>query len=103
MAKEYVEERNGGLYGAGTRVSLDSVVYCFRQGQSPETIQDEFPSLTLTQVYGMVTYYLENQADVDAYLARQKNRFDAERAAAPPLPEELRKKLAVAREQMRVS
>jgi len=26
MAKEYVEERNGGYYIAGTRISLDSIV-----------------------------------------------------------------------------
>lgn len=27
MAKEYIEQRNGGYYILGTRVSLDSVVY----------------------------------------------------------------------------
>ena len=35
MAKEYVEERNGGLYVAGTRVSLDSIVQCFNDGFPP--------------------------------------------------------------------
>jgi hypothetical protein len=32
MAKEYVEQRNGGYYILGTRVSLDSVVYAFLRG-----------------------------------------------------------------------
>ncbi len=27
MAKEYVEKRDGGYYIAGTRVSLDSIVF----------------------------------------------------------------------------
>jgi len=32
MAKEYVEERDGGYYLAGTRISLDSIVQCFNEG-----------------------------------------------------------------------
>ena len=34
----YIEARYGGLYVAGTRVSLDSVVIRFQQGASPEKI-----------------------------------------------------------------
>jgi hypothetical protein len=29
MAKEYIEQRNGGYFVKDTRVSLDSVVYAF--------------------------------------------------------------------------
>jgi hypothetical protein len=32
---EYIEQRNGGFYVAGTRLSLDSIVYSFRDGDSP--------------------------------------------------------------------
>jgi hypothetical protein len=35
MAREYMEERNGGYYVAGTGVSLDSVVPGFADGLSP--------------------------------------------------------------------
>ncbi len=101
MAKEYVEERNGGLYLAGTRVSLDSMVQCFNDGLSPETILGEFETLTLAQVYGAITYYLENQAVVDAYRLRQQQRFEAARRAAEPLPESLRERLNAAREHLR--
>ena len=45
MHSEYIEERHGGYYLAGTRISLDSVVYSFNEGQSPEAIQEDFPSL----------------------------------------------------------
>ncbi len=38
MHSEYVEQRNGGYYVAGTRISLDSVVYAFNRGDSPERI-----------------------------------------------------------------
>jgi uncharacterized protein (DUF433 family) len=64
MAKEYVEERDGGYYVAGTRVSLDSIVQCFNEGLSPEAILEEFDTLTLAQVFGAITLYLENQASM---------------------------------------
>jgi len=35
MDKTYVEERDGGYFVAGERVSLDSLVYAFRRGASP--------------------------------------------------------------------
>ena len=40
---------------AGTRVSLDSVVYAFLGGHTAESIAQSFPVLTLEQVYGAIT------------------------------------------------
>ncbi|MGH1394873.1 MAG: DUF433 domain-containing protein [Trichormus sp.] len=51
-AKSYVEYRNNTYWVEGTRISLDSVVYAFRGGLSPESIVQSFPLLTLEQVYG---------------------------------------------------
>lgn len=100
MAKTYVEERNQGYYLAGTRVSLDSIVECFNEGLSPEAIAGEFDTLTLAQVYGAITYYLENQPAIDSYRLRQKQRFAQLRSAAQPLAEELRERLQTARESL---
>ena len=78
MAHEYVEQHDGGYWVAGSRISLDSVVYAFLEGLAPETIVAEcFPVLTLEQVYGAITYYLAHRAEVDAYLKAS----DAEEAA----------------------
>src|SRR5437660_2828264 len=63
---EYIEQRNGGFYVAGTRVSLDSIVYSFRAGDSPETIRQNFSSLTLEQVYGAIAFYLAHEQEIDA-------------------------------------
>ncbi len=60
-ASPYIEERNGGLYVVGTRVSLDSVLIDFRQRASPEKIVQAFSTLKLSQVYGAIAYYLENE------------------------------------------
>jgi uncharacterized protein (DUF433 family) len=54
-----------------TRVMMDSVVAAFQQGHSPETIQQEYPALTLEEVYGALAYYLANRDEVDRYLTRQ--------------------------------
>ncbi len=72
---------DGGYWVKGTRVSLDSVVYRFLEGLSPESIQaDCFPALTLEQVYGAITYYLHNRAGVDAYLRAADADYEQFRA-----------------------
>jgi len=81
---EYVEQRNGGFYGAGTRVSLDSIVYSFKAGDSPETIRQNFSSLTLEQVYGAITFYLAHEQDIDANIAQGETNVDR---SVPPLSE----------------
>jgi uncharacterized protein (DUF433 family) len=76
MKSEYIEERNGGYYVAGTRISLDSVVYSFERGMSPEAIQQSFPALRLPQVYGAIAFYLEHQPEVREYLDNEERRID---------------------------
>src|SRR6266511_3290705 len=65
----YVEQRDESYWVEGTRVSLDSVVYAFWNGQTPESIVQSFPTLTLEQVYGAVAFYLAHRDEVDRYLA----------------------------------
>ncbi|NEQ63242.1 MAG: DUF433 domain-containing protein [Moorea sp. SIO4A1] len=76
-AKTYVEYRDHGYWIAGTRISLDSVVYNFRNGLSPESIVQSFPLLTLEQVYGAIAFYLANRDQIDTYLALEEEEFDA--------------------------
>lgn len=73
MDKQYIETRDGSYWIAETRVSLDSIVYAFLDGFSPEAIATEcFPTLTLEQVYGTITYYLAHRQEIDAYLEREE-------------------------------
>src|ERR1700720_1311077 len=99
MAKEYIEQREGNYYVAGTRISLDSIVHAFRRGESPEAICQNFELLGLEEVYGAIAYYLANQADVDAYLLRQSGKWDEGERASEPLPANLREKLLRARDE----
>lgn len=75
----YIEQHKDGAYRVrATRISLDSIVYRFLEGLSPESIQaDCFPNLTLEQVYGAITFYLANRAEVDAYLQEADKEFEA--------------------------
>lgn len=70
MEKNYIEQRDNAYWVAGTRISLDSIVYAFRRGMAPESIQRAFPLLTLEEVYGAITFYLANRPEIDAYLNR---------------------------------
>jgi len=99
MLKEYVQERDGNYYVADSRVSLDSIVYGFRRGESPETICQSFEVLKLEEVYGAIAYYLAYQAEVDSYLHRQDDRWRASRHEAESLPSDLRERLLRARDE----
>jgi len=74
--KSYIEQREGVYRVAGTRVSLDSIVYAFLEGHTAESIQQSFPTLTLEQVYGAITYYLAHREGIDTYLQEQAAAFE---------------------------
>lgn len=101
MTKQYVEQHDGGYWVAGTRVSLDSIVYAFLEGQTAESIAQAFPVLTLEQVYGAVSFYLANRVSIDEYLQRARADFAAHREASRESDAMFYQKLAGARQHTR--
>jgi uncharacterized protein (DUF433 family) len=98
-ASPYIAERDGGLYIAGARVSLDSVLIRFREGASPDRIVHCFPTLELFQVYGAIAYYLENEEAINGYLEEGERFWES----APRLSETnpaLFARLQAARQQL---
>jgi uncharacterized protein (DUF433 family) len=77
--KEYVTPIDGAYRITDSRVSLDSVVYAWRDGLSPESIREHFPVLTLEEVYGAITFYLANQKAIDQYLSLSEAEFETAR------------------------
>lgn len=75
--KPYVEFKNQGYWIIGTRISLESIVYAFRQGLSPESTAQSYPLLDLEQVYGAISFYLANRSEIDAYLIAEEQAFEA--------------------------
>src|SRR5262245_22168852 len=81
MGKIYVEQRDGGYWMTGTRISLDSIVYAFKRGAAPESMQRAFPLLTLEEIYGAITFYLTHEQEIDAYLALAETTFEVQARA----------------------
>lgn len=102
MEQQYVEQRNQGYWISGSRVSLESVIFAFLDGLSPETIVAEcFPVLSLEQVYGAITYYLSHRREVDAYLRQVSVELNAfQQAIRDP---EFSRKLSKARREMQLA
>ena len=69
-------DEHGVMRVGKTRVPLDTVVFAFNHGSSPEEIVMSYPTLDLEDVYAVVNYYLHNRAEVDSYL----NQREAEAA-----------------------
>lgn len=80
--RTYVEQQDNAYYIVGKRVSLDSIIYAFLAGQSPESIQQSFPTVTLEEVYGAIAFYLANRSIIDHYLAEGEVQFEQLRKQA---------------------
>lgn len=78
MQKNYIEKRDDGYWITETRISLDSVVMAFNRGASAETIKRSFPLLSLEEVYGAITFYLANQAEINKYLTASEKKLKGE-------------------------
>ena len=96
--RSYIEQRDGGFWIEGSRVSLDSIVYRFLEGRTAEDIAQSFPVLRLEEVYGAITYYLAHRMEIDAYLERSREEFEAKAKAARDADPMFYKKLADARQ-----
>ena len=79
----HLEKNEAGIIlVAGTRVPLDAVVAAWEEGASAEEITDFYPVLGLADVYGTIAYYLRHRAELDRYLAEQRQASDVRRAEA---------------------
>jgi uncharacterized protein (DUF433 family) len=87
---DFVERRNSGFYVTASRVPLDFIVREFQQGESPEAIRSDFPTLSLEQVYGAIAFYLGHKAEVERAMterAREEEAYSAAHQATPDLKE----------------
>ena len=77
---------DGSIRVGSSRVTLDSVVHEFIQGATAEQIQDDFPSLSLREIYGAISYYLEHEDRVSEYLLRREEEAGRVRAETEDRP-----------------
>ena len=91
----YIWTDPSGVFRVGKAgVAVDAVLAGFLEGDSPEAIRQDYPALSLEEVYGALAEYLAHPAAVDEYLKRQDERWEQLRAACeanlPPVVERLR-------------
>ncbi|MEG4319790.1 MULTISPECIES: DUF433 domain-containing protein [unclassified Microcoleus] len=61
---------------AGTRMSVQSIAIDYKAGMTPEKIAEEFPHLTLAQIYAALAYYYANQDQIDADIAVENSEWE---------------------------
>jgi uncharacterized protein (DUF433 family) len=60
----------------GTRTSVRAIVEMWRSGLQPEEIVEQLSYLTLAQVFDALSFYQDNQAEINDYI--QHNRIPDE-------------------------
>jgi uncharacterized protein (DUF433 family) len=82
------EDPPGVLRVGKSRVLLELVIHAFQRGETPEGIAQSYSTLSLPDVYAVISYYLANQMTIDAYLRECDERAEVVRrkieASQPP-------------------
>jgi uncharacterized protein (DUF433 family) len=78
--------QKGEIRLTGTRIDLFHFVYYYNEGYSAEMILGLFPTLNLAAIHKVIAFYLENQAEVDAYVAHCEAEIERHRASTTPAP-----------------
>ena len=45
----------------GTRITVHQIVTCYQQGLAPEEIGEQYPHISLAQIYAALSYYHANR------------------------------------------
>lgn len=70
-----LREADGALRVGRTGVTLETVLWAFQEGATPEDIQRQYPSLDLADIYDVVAYYLRHRETVDEYLLEREQTY----------------------------
>ncbi|NJK65256.1 MAG: DUF433 domain-containing protein [Microcoleus sp. CSU_2_2] len=61
---------------AGTRITVGRIATLWKQGLTPEEMVDNWPYLSLAQVYAALAYYHANKEEIEAILAADEAEYD---------------------------
>lgn len=65
---------DGTIRVGKSRIVLERIVRAFQDGATPQSIADNYPTVTLADVYGVIAYYLRHRAEVDVYVAERERQ-----------------------------
>ena len=66
------KENDGTIRVIGTRIPIDTIIYAYLSGDSAEEIVASFDSLNLADVYAIISYYLDQHNEINAYLQKRE-------------------------------
>jgi uncharacterized protein (DUF433 family) len=76
----------GGVVRIGdSRISLDSVVYDYKNGATAEQIAFDFPTLDLADIHAVIAWYLRHRGEVEQYLIDQQQQAAEVRKQIEPI------------------
>jgi uncharacterized protein (DUF433 family) len=67
-----VPDADGVLRVSGTRVTLETLLAAFNEGATAEEIAQQYPSISLSDVYQVIGYYLRHSSELEPYLAKRR-------------------------------
>ena len=59
---------DGVIHVKGSRVTIETLIASFADGATAEEIAQQYPTLDLAVVYGVISYYLQHTAELETYL-----------------------------------
>jgi uncharacterized protein (DUF433 family) len=80
----------GAIRVTGHRIDLYLLAQKYSEGYTAEMLHREYPTLPLAMIYKVITFYVENRADVDTYVAAAESRIEELRTDYRPGPGMLR-------------
>jgi uncharacterized protein (DUF433 family) len=80
-------DQYGTIRVGNSRLTLDTIVARYHQGDTPADIVEGFPSLSLADVHAVLAYYLRHQEELDAYLAERERIGEEYRREIESRPE----------------
>lgn len=78
---QHVEERSGEYFVRDTRVTIHSAIAARKRGATPEAVVEQFPTISLSDVYNVISFYLDHQEILDAHFAETQAQYERDRAA----------------------
>jgi uncharacterized protein (DUF433 family) len=83
----------------GHRIGIESILTKYLAGQAAEDILRQYDTLRPVDVYATITYYLQNQHAVDAYLKRTEALIAEDMAQSGASPSSTALRLRKLREE----
>lgn len=70
-------DSSGALRVGRSRVLLELLIHAFEDGVTPEAIAQQYPTVTLADIYGTIAYYLRHRDEIEAYLVERKRQAES--------------------------